>query len=126
MGRARALTYGVLSGAGAYVAMDVFVMSHLGKIDTGLRTLRHDMNPDAPSAEPQHGRQGHGLFASYRDKAAHAFRTNWNNALHSGYDTFVAAVRNTDVVQPPADMPVVLPAEAGEEVLEAEAAKAST
>ncbi|GBG31236.1 Hypothetical Protein FCC1311_074572 [Hondaea fermentalgiana] len=94
MGRLRSLVLGSLVGGGAYVAMDAYVMSHLSQMDVGLRSLRHDINPDgAPPARKRPAAEDT-LFSPYIDQAAASFRRNWNAALRSGYEKFVETVRN--------------------------------
>lgn len=95
MGRVRSLVVGSLVGGSAYLAMDAYVMSHLSQMDVGLRSLRHDLNPDgAPPARPVRPNGDDSLFSSYVDQAAAKFRREWNSALRSGYDKFVETLRN--------------------------------
>lgn len=96
MSRLRAFTYGAGGGVLAYLTMDVFLTTHLSRLDAGLQGLRREVNPSAPSAGDARTGAG-GVLQSYRDQAADSLRANWNAGIHSAYNGFVAAVRNPNL-----------------------------
>mmetsp|Transcript_11239 Transcript_11239/g.18337 ORF Transcript_11239/g.18337 Transcript_11239/m.18337 type:complete len:120 (+) Transcript_11239:1118-1477(+) len=93
MGRIRPFVLGGACGLGGYFVMHQYTVSRFTSIENGLRGLRREINPEAPSHNTKSGAHK-GWLGEYKEQAAQSFRKNWNDTVRNGYEKFVSAVRN--------------------------------
>ncbi len=99
VGRIKSFVFGCTVGGGSYLFMHRYLTANLSRINSGLNSVRHEINPDAPqqkTLKPSNAAFAGTTLGQYREEAAKSFRKNWNDALRSTYTGVTTLLRNPD------------------------------